>query len=222
MNVKSDSHEAAAGAGTTRPSLKAERSDATRAELISVARRLFAQRGYADVGTEEIVRAAGVTRGALYHHFESKRELLAAVYEQVESELTERIATQAFSGGLTPADPIEALRLGAELFLDACLEPDVQRIVLLDAPAVLGWERWREVASRYGLGLIEATLQAAIDAGSITAQPARPLAHLLTGALDEAAMFVARAEDRVGARAEMGAALSHLLDAFAADAAGPD
>lgn len=200
--------------------VKAERSDATRSELVAVARRLFAERGYAGVGTEEIVRAAGVTRGALYHHFESKRELLAAVYEQVERELTERIATEAFAGGQAPADPVEALRRGAELFLDACLEPDVQRIVLLDAPAVLGWERWREVASRYGLGLIEATLQAAIDAGEITAQPAGPLAHVLMGALDEAAMYVARAEDRVAARAEMGAALSHVLDAFAADAAG--
>ena len=200
--------------------VKAERSDATRSELVAVARRLFAERGYAGVGTEEIVRAAGVTRGALYHHFESKRELLAAVYEQVERELTERIATEAFAGGQAPADPVEALRRGAELFLDACLEPDVQRIVLLDAPAVLGWERWREVASRYGLGLIEATLQAAIDAGAITAQPAGPLAHVLMGALDEAAMYVARAEDRVAARAEMGAALSHVLDAFAADAAG--
>lgn len=200
--------------------VKAERSDATRSELVAVARRLFAERGYAGVGTEEIVRAAGVTRGALYHHFESKRELLAAVYEQVERELTERIATEAFAGGQAPADPVEALRRGAELFLDACLEPDVQRIVLLDAPAVLGWERWREVASRYGLGLIEATLQAAIDAGEITAQPAGPLAHVLMGALDEAAMYVARAENRVAARAEMGAALSHVLDAFAADAAG--
>ena len=212
--------ESASADPAARPSLKAERSEATRAELVSVARRLFAERGYTGVGTEEIVRAAGVTRGALYHHFESKRELLAAVYEQVERELTERIATEAFAGGQAPADPVAALRLGAELFLDACLEPDVQRIVLLDAPAVLGWERWREVASRYGLGLIEATLQAAIDAGAIAPQPAGPLAHVLMGALDEAAMYVARAEDRVAARAQMGAALSHLLDAFAADAAG--
>ena len=200
--------------------VKAERSEATRAELVAVARRLFAERGYAGVGTEEIVRAAGVTRGALYHHFESKRELLAAVYEQVEAELTERIADEALAGGAAPADPIEALRRGAELFLDACLEPDVQRIVLLDAPAVLGWERWREVASRYGLGLNEATLQAAIDAGAIGPQPAGPLAHVLMGALDEAAMYVARADDRVAARAEMGAALEHLLDALASDAAG--
>jgi AcrR family transcriptional regulator len=199
-------------------SAKQERSEATRAELVAVARRLFAERGYADVGTEEIVRTAGVTRGALYHHFDSKRELLAAVHEEIERELTERIASQAFSGDDAPGDPIAALHRGAELFLDACLEPEVQRIVLLDAPAVLGWERWRDVASRYGLGLIEATLQAAADAGSISPQPIRPLAHVLMGALDEAAMYVARADDRETARAEMGETLARILDALVAEA----
>lgn len=195
---------------------KAERAEATRAQLLGTARRLFGERGYADVGTEEIVRAAGLTRGALYHHFESKRELLAAVYEQVESELTEWIATEAFSGEDAPEEPLEALHRGAELFLDACLEPEVQRIVLLDAPSVLGWDRWREVASRFGLGLIQASLQAAIDAGSIPAQPVRPLAHVLMGALDEAAMLVARADDSGVTRAEVGETLSRLIDALAA------
>jgi AcrR family transcriptional regulator len=195
-------------------SAKAERSQATRSELIAVARRLFGERGYAAVGTEEIVRSAGVTRGALYHHFESKRELLAAAYEQIESELTERIGAAALAGDRAPANPLEALQLGSELFLDACLEPEVQRIVLLDAPAVLGWERWREIASRYGLGLIEGTLQAAVDAGAIAPQPVGPLAHVLMGALDEAAMLVARADDRDAARAEVGATLNGLLEAL--------
>jgi AcrR family transcriptional regulator len=193
-----------------------ERSEATRAELIAVARRLFGERGYAAVGTEEIVRAAGVTRGALYHHFDSKLELLAVVYEQIEQELTERIAARAFAGENAPQSPLEALHLGAELFLDACLEPEVQRIVLLDAPAALGWERWREVASRYGLGLIEASLQAAMDDGSISPQPVRPLAHLLMGALDEAALMVARAGDDGATRREVGDTLSRLLDGLAA------
>jgi AcrR family transcriptional regulator len=200
-----------------RPSQKhVDRSEATRAELVAVARRLFGERGYAEVGTEEIVRAAGVTRGALYHHFESKRELLAAVYEQVEGEITQRIATEAFAGPRAPQNPLEALHRGAELFLDACLEPDVQRIVLLDAPSVLGWDRWREIAARYGLGLIEASLQAAVDAGSIPRQPVRPLAHVLMGALDEAAMLVARADDGGATREEVGETLSRLLDALAA------
>ncbi len=187
-------------------STQVERSEATRAELVAAARRLFGERGYAEVGTEEIVRAAGVTRGALYHHFESKRELLEAVYEQVEGELTEQIATAALGG----SDPVEALRAGTGMFLDACLEPEVQRIVLLDAPAVLGWERWREIAADHGLGLVEAALGAAMEAGAIAEQPLRPLAHVMMGALDEAAMVVARAEDTEAARAEVGATLDGL------------
>ena len=186
---------------------QAERSQATREALIAVARRLFAKRGYADVGTEEIVRAAGLTRGALYHHFGGKEELLAAVYEEIERELAERIA----GGALGASDPVEAMQAGTELFLDACLEPEVQRIVLLDAPAVLGWERWREIAAQYGLGLIEATLQAAMDAGAIAKQPVRPLAHVLMGAMDEAAMLVARAEDPAAMRTEVAATLESVL-----------
>ncbi len=191
-------------------STQVERSEATRAELIAAARRLFGERGYADVGTEEIVRAAGVTRGALYHHFESKRELLAAVYEQVEGELTQRIATAALGG----SDPVEALRAGTGMFLDACLDPEVQRIVLLDAPSVLGWERWREIAADHGLGLVEAALGAAMEAGAIAEQPLRPLAHVMMGALDEAAMVVARADDTKAARAEVGATLEGLIEAL--------
>jgi AcrR family transcriptional regulator len=187
---------------------QAERSQATRAALIATARPLFAERGYAAVATEEIVRAAGLTRGALYHHFGGKRELLAAVYEQLESELAERIASVAMGA----SDPLEAMRSGTEMFLDACLEPEVQQIVLLDAPAVLGWERWREIASEHGLGLIEGTLQAAMDGGQIAPQPVKPLAHVLMGALDEAAMVVARAEDPAAMRVEVAATLQSLLD----------
>ena len=192
---------------------KAERSEATRRKLLRAARRLFAKRGYAGVGTEEIVRAAGVTRGALYHHFAGKRELLEAVYEQIEAELTEEIAAGALAAG---SDPVEALRAGAEMFLDHCMEPEVQRIVLLDAPAVLGWERWREIAGSYGLGLIEGALGGAIEAGAIRRQPVKPLAHALMGALDEVAMYVARAEDPVAARAEAGQTLAGLLDSLRA------
>jgi AcrR family transcriptional regulator len=188
-----------------------ERSEATRAALVGAARRLFAERGFAEVGTEEIVRAAGVTRGALYHHFRGKRELLEAAYEQIETELTEKIAAAALGG----SDPLQALGAGAQMFLDACLEPEVQQIVLLDAPAFLGWERWREIAADHGLGLVEAALGGAMDAGAIARQPVRPLAHVLMGALDEAAMLVARAEDRDAARAEVGATLDGLLEALA-------
>ena len=187
---------------------QSERSAATREALIAAARELFAERGYAAVGTEEIVRKAGLTRGALYHQFGGKRELFEAVYETIEREVTERIAADALVG----PDPLEALRAGARAFLDHCLEPEVQRIVLIDAPSVLGWERWREIGARYGLGLIEAALQAAIDAGAISPAPVKPLAHVLLGALDEAAMAVARAEDPAAASDEMDVVLGRMLD----------
>src|SRR2546421_10255411 len=115
---------------------QSERSAATREALIAAARELFAERGYAAVGTEEIVRAAGVTRGALYHHFAGKRELFEAVHEDDERQLVERIAASAIS---TSADPLQALHAGAQAFLDACEDPAVQRIALVDAPSVLGW-----------------------------------------------------------------------------------
>jgi AcrR family transcriptional regulator len=188
---------------------QAERSQSTRAALVEAARGLFAERGYAGVGTEEIVRAAGVTRGALYHHFDSKLELFAAVYERIEVELAERIAAGALAANAD--SPLEAMRAGAEMFLAACAEPEAQRIVLLDGPSVLGWDRWREIAAEHGLGLIEASLQAAIDAGAIEPQPVRPLAHVLMGALDEAAMLVARADDPEVTQAEVRQALDLLL-----------
>src|SRR5215212_9338438 len=113
---------------------QAERSESTRGALIDAARRLFAERGYAGVGTEEIVRAAGVTRGALYHHFEGKRELFEAVYSQIEAELAERIAKGALAPGAS--SPLEAMRAGAGMFLAACTEPEVQQVALLDGPSV--------------------------------------------------------------------------------------
>ena len=191
-----------------------ERSEATRDALIEAARPLFAERGYADVGTEEIVRSAGVTRGALYHHFKDKRDLFEAVYERIEAELAQRIASGALGAGA--AEPLAAMRAGAEMFLQAATEPEAQQIVLLDGPSVLGWDRWREIAAEHGLGLIEATLRAAIDAGAIAEQPVRPLAHVLMGALDEAAMLVARAEDPELARAEVGRTLDLLLSGLGA------
>ena len=189
---------------------QAERTEATRAALIDAARPLFAERGYAGVGTEEIARAAGVTRGALYHHFDGKRELFEAVYEQIEVELAERIASGALEANA--ASPLAAMRAGAEMFLRVSTEPETQQIVLLDGPSVLGWDRWREIATEHGLGLIEATLQAAVEAGEIDPRPVRPLAHVLMGALDEAAMLVARAADAEKMRAEVGQTLAALLD----------
>lgn len=190
-----------------------QRSAATRAKLLAAARTLFAQRGYAAVGTEEIVRAAGVTRGALYHQFRDKEQLFEAVFEHIEAETTQNIADEALAGA---TDPVAALRAGARAFLALCSDPAIERIALLDAPAVLGWERWRAIGLRYGLGLVAGTIQAGIDAGLIAPQPATPLAHALIGALDESALYVARAEDPETARAEVVAVMDRMIDGLAA------
>lgn len=179
---------------------------------MSAARRLFAERGYDGVSAEEIVRAAGVTRGALYHHFGGKAELLDAVYDQLEREVTERIARVVLGSELE--SPLEAMRAGVGAFLEECAQPEVRQIALHDAPAVLGWERWREIAAANGLGLIEASLSAAIEAGELRPLPVRPTAHLLMGALDEAAMLAARS-DNPADRAEAAAVLGALLDGLA-------
>ncbi|QDY77078.1 TetR/AcrR family transcriptional regulator [Streptomyces qinzhouensis] len=186
-----------------------QRSRATRAALIAAARTLFAERGYAGVGTEEIVRAAGVTRGALYHQFRDKTDLFDATVRTVEAELTERIADRLMT---TATDPVRALKAGARAFLDAFAEPEVERILLLDAPGVLGWQRWREIGQEYGLGVITTALEAAMSAGALPARPVPPLAHILLGALDEAALMVAHADDPEATREEMAEALEHLLD----------
>jgi AcrR family transcriptional regulator len=206
-----DVNSQAAAQGGERRSAKAERSDATRAALIAVARELFGDRGYAAVGTEEIVRAVGVTRGALYHHFKDKQDLFRAVYEDVERQLVERIAASAIASA---SDPFQALHAGAQAFLDACEDPAVGRIALLDAPSVLGWEQWRAIGLRYGFGLVQGTVQAAMDAGLIEPQPVGPIAHLLLGAIDEGAMLVARAEDVGETRKQVGEAVTRLLEAL--------
>jgi AcrR family transcriptional regulator len=189
------------------------RSEATRQRLVAAARRLFAKRGYAGVGTEEIVRAAGVTRGALYHQFRDKNDLFAAVAETVQAGIAHRITAGAEADG--PTDPMTQLHAGVRRFLEACADPAVERILLLDGPAVLGWQAWRDLADRYGLGLLQHALQAAIDAGAITAQPVGALAHVLIGALDESALYIARAEDPETARRQCMAILEQMLDGLA-------
>jgi AcrR family transcriptional regulator len=184
------------------------RSEATRQALVRAARGLFGARGYAEVGTEEIVRAAGVTRGALYHQFRDKAGLFAAVAEEVEAEVAGRIAAGAAAES---TEPIDVLRAGARLFLEACAEPEVERIILLDAPAVLGWEAWRDLYARYGFGLVQVALQSAMDSGAIVRQPVTPLAHALIGALDECALYVARSEDAATARQECAAIVDQIL-----------
>src|SRR5688500_2240684 len=187
-----------------------ERSAATRGALVASARRLWAARGYADVGTPEIAAAAGVTRGAMYHQFADKAALLGEVAEAVESDVTASIGAHVVASGA--GDPAAALHAAVDGWLAACEEPEVRQILLLDAPAVLGWDGFRDIALRHGLGLTEGMVQAAIDAGQLAPQPTRALAHVLIGALDEAAMYVTTAEDRAAARDEVARVLHTLLD----------
>jgi AcrR family transcriptional regulator len=192
---------------------KAEQRETTTAALIAAARELFAERGYAAVGTEEIVQRAGVTRGALYHHFkDGKEQLFRAVLVELSAELVRQVVALASAAG----DPFEELVVGCEGFLDACARPDVQRIMLVDGPSVLGWDVLREIDSGYALGALEAALQGAMDAGALSPAPANAVAHVLLGALDEAVMVIARADDQAAAREEMGKTVRRLLEGLRA------
>jgi AcrR family transcriptional regulator len=193
---------------------RAEQSGATRATLLAAARALFAERGYAAVGTEEIVRSAQVTRGALYHHFEDKRDLFRAVHEELEAEMVASIAADMEAAGAP--DSFELLIAGVRSFLDTCTDPSFAQIALLDAPTVLGWAEWREIDARHGLGLVTAGLQGAMDAGALERQDVRPLAHLMLGALGEAAMVIAHADDPVAERRAVEPAVLSLLDGLRA------
>jgi AcrR family transcriptional regulator len=188
-----------------------ERTETTIAALLAAARELFAEDGYAATSLDAVVAKAGVTKGALYHHFGGKRELFAAVFAAEQVRL---------SGAIVAAyqrhkDPWDAFEGGCGAFIEACQEPGVQRIVLLDAPPALGWETIRELESG-SLKMMQQGIQRAIDAGSIPERPVTPLAHLLFGAVCESAMVVARAPDQDAALADSLAELHRLLRSLAA------
>jgi AcrR family transcriptional regulator len=189
---------------------QADRSAATRAALVAAGRRLFAAHGFAEVATDSIVAAAGVTRGALYHQFADKTALFDAVLEAVEADIARRLADEVATAGIS--DPVQALRHAVQTWLEICVEPEIHRIALIDGPSVVGWTRWRAVCQLHVFGLVEALLAAAIEAGRIRPQPVRPLAHALMGAGDEAALYVAEAADRTRARAEMMEVFDQLID----------
>lgn len=191
---------------------QAERAAETREALIEAARPLFAAQGFAEVALETIVRAAGVTRGALYHHFADKTELFAAVFEKVEAEVAARMGEAIAASNQT--DPVEVMRLGAEFWLDVCSDPEVQRIVLVDAPAVLGWTRWTEIGDRYNTGMVRALLTNAVETGRIPPQPIEATVLTILGAMREATLYVARAEDHDQARIDAGVVMNRLIRAL--------
>jgi AcrR family transcriptional regulator len=195
-------------------SRQADRSTATRARLVKAARDLFAKRPYADVATEEIVRRARVTRGALYHHFADKRDLFRAVHEQMEAELVEKIAQQLADAGSD--DPIEGLRTGVRSYLDACADPSFARITLVDAPAVLGWAEWRRIDEEYALRLVVLGLEGAMQTGALRRQPVQPLARLMLAAMGESGLVIANSADPKTTRVEIEAALLAWLEGMRA------
>ncbi len=192
---------------------KAEQSEATRTALLQAARELFTERGYAGTATEDIAQRAGVTRGALYYQFRDKSGLFRAVFEDLNLHIATQVVSAIQSSREERGDLWgQIVRAGTEAYLEACLDPAIQRITSIEAPAVLGWDKYRNLDEKYGLSLIRGALQELMDVGLIAPQPVEPLAHLVLSAVVEAAMYIARADDIPTARKEMGASLERLLD----------
>lgn len=189
-----------------------ERSAATTTGLVIAARELFAQDGYAGALLDDVVAQAGVTKGALYHHFKGKKELFEAVYEREQVALA-RLVAHAYRG---ESDRWEGLHAGCRAYFEACLDPGVQRITLLDGPAVLGWERVREVEDRHTIAGLRMGLETAVEDGLMRPRRLEPLVQMLNGAMCDAAMLVARAEDPRAETEQVLAELRVMLDALRA------
>jgi AcrR family transcriptional regulator len=192
------------------PTRKAEQSRETQDRLIKAAKELFATKGYAAAAMEELVAKAGLSRGALYHQYQDKRDLFRAVFEAVEEDLGQRIAMEVAS----ETDPWRQLQAGARAFLKLASDPVIRRIVLIDGPSVLGWEEWRRIDSQHSLGMVRMIIEMNVAAGHVAEQPVEPLAHLIVGALNEAALAVAAADDPERAREDFAASMLRVLDAL--------
>ena len=192
------------------PRTQRQRSDETMRNLVDSATGMFASKGYAATSIDDINNAAGVTRGALYHHFENKNEIFRAVFERKEQQLVEAITAAATRA----PDPWTGFLAGCSAFLEACLEPSIQRIVLIDGPAVLGWDVIREIESRYTLALIQRGLLGAMKAGRLRQRPVEALSHLLLGALSESAKGIARSDKPAATLKAARDELAKLLEAL--------
>lgn len=187
---------------------KIERASSTRAKIIAAARRLFAENGYERTSTEALLEQSGVSRGALYHHFENKEAIFAAVLEAVEVDVTAATGRARANA----ADPVEALRLAFRSFLDMAREPEVRQIILTDAHSVLGWQKWREIEDRYGLGRLKQALKVIAAMGRIGQDKVDVYAHILLATLIEVAFLVARSPEPTAAINTGRAALDELLE----------
>lgn len=175
-------------------------------------RALFTRQGYAETAREDICARAGVTRGALDHHFDGKKGLFRAIVDDVEGRLNQLIAEAA----MREADPVEALRAGCRAYLDAATDPEVRRIILLDAKSVLGWDAWQEIHEQHGLALTREGIRAAMASGRVRDANPEPLAMVLLATLNEVALYVATADDPDSARAEARETADRVLDAVLA------
>ncbi len=187
---------------------KSAQSQATKKRLEQDARALFEKHGFAGVSAEQLTAQSGVTRGALYHHYAGKEGLFEAVVDTIMREVHGRLASQAAGA----ADPLEALKRGVEAFFELCTEPATHRISLVDAPAVLGWGRWREMDAQYGLGMMKHGLSAAMQAGLIRQQDPDILSHALLGSLTELAMVIARSSSPQKAKAAAQKIIGLMID----------
>ncbi len=171
--------------------LRVDKGQATRRNIIEVATRLFTEQGYEAVSIEALLEACGLSRGALYHHFPGKEAVFTAVLEATE----ERIAADLMAASADANDPLDALRRGCAAWLDlAAHDPVVRRVVLNDAPAVIGWRAWRALDERYTLGLIRAALAAAAAQGQLPAERVEVAAHVLLAVLVEVALLISATE----------------------------
>ena len=190
------------------PNRNVVRGEATRAQLIAIATRMFADRGYEDTSIEAVLREAGVSRGSLYHHFPSKEALFEAVAEDVETSVGAQ--TVAAADGIDA--PVDALRAGFLAWIRLAGDPVVRRILLIDGPSVLGWERWRAMEEDHALGLIRLVLQAIAEEGKLRPDLVGTLAHVLLASVNEVALLVARSDDKEAAMKAGSDAIDELLE----------
>lgn len=186
---------------------KAEQREATTALLLEIAREIFTRDGYAGAATEEIVERAGLTRGALYHHFVNKEGLFHAVVESLQARTAAHIETITAQY----SDPWDQLIAGSVAFLEISLDPQIQRIMLVDAPAVLGWSVWRDMDARHSMKSLREALATLIDQGVLPEMPLEAITHLLSGAMNEAALWIAQSDTPQARLGEAADALKHLL-----------
>lgn len=191
---------------------KAEQKQQTMQKLMEVAREMFSRQGYAEAAMEEIVKEAGVTRGALYHHFGSKEGLFQAVLASIQKEIGDRVEAEAAKS----QDPWQQLLFGCLAFVSSAVEHRNRRILLIDGPSVIGWETWRQMDEENSMRHLKEQLQSMQDQGYLRPVPIDALTHLLSGAMNEAVLWIAESTDQEQSLADISVTLTLLLEGFRA------